>query len=1512
MAKKLNKNVATGVIVAAAALMSGAGFVVVANLPGQDPRVYADKAEAAEHEGDQRRAAALFLRAASKDVNGGADFIVKAARCLLQEGEIGDAIRLAGDAQVKDPRLKSAQELALEIQYEVVKVWRVTAQWNRVLEHARKLLDLDAQSFLGNLAHGRACLALVTENEGYWAEGEAALKRALELDPTNPEAVESNVQRLLTDPGRADRRTRTTTLEERREEARRLVAAAVAKSEESGDKERTDTLRVIAAQLELRSGDPTRVAKGVEQLRALVEGGTKALAAYIELGNHYLVSSGSLKGDAKNEAFDQGEKCFNKAIEVDPGAAQAYWALGQFYQYRIRKDQEYEAYRKGLEAVPYKKHFRSLLSNHYRILMISELCLGEVYRASASTGEKKESALAAAESWLATLQKEVAPESVELLTLRAYLSNARGDYKRATREIESADRKQPGHRNHRIKLLMGELYVRQQEWGSARRALEEAISIESGIPRLYVLLAQVYLKLGQPADVIKTLRPDFAGSGPLQEYLAQDLTAIELRMLAYQEMKQFDLAAAENKKLTQARGDTSEGRLREASLLLVEEKFTEAESVLKELLGQDDVMDGALRGLVYLYEKTNRRPDGLKLLDELAAKQPDNKLIKELYASLSRDPNKPLDEAQVMQLMGDVDPVIRGLNMSAFHAGRGEWTKAAECLDAVEKERPSDPQVVERQFVMALRNQDWERAKTYAEKFGAINVDGTGSRTAYGRLAIAKQEWDQAIQLLNLALSPDQGFPNYSMGWTFLAEAYAGAGKLYDAKLALLRALEIDPTNGFANRMMAQVAGQEGDAAAEEKYLRAAARALPGDPEIQRQMAILDEKKDPAAGIAKRERIRAEDPKNVDNLLRLARLYRQVQKYGPAAEAFTEALRASKNNLQVARELAGFYAMKEVNRPQEGERLLTELMQAQEQLSNKALAAMFLGFFYEGQGQISKAGTLFKTAVEFDPTPDILSRAAEFFVRTSNVPAAIDCYRQVLKQNAPANALRTAQSRLIALLLAQKELDAAFKETEDYIRRYPDDPQGRVYLGTFHMQGGDIAKAEQAFSLELESRPDNAIALWQRGQLYCLKGEWAAAVEDLKKAKKYREDGFDFYHRIALADALIELGKGDEALIELKAVLSANPKALHVAKALADAYIRVRPPRIAEAEQLVVQYMRENPKQEDWPLLLGRLGELSKNHARAIEAYEKAAEVSQFRPVVLERLFQAFRAAKRPADILRYSEEKLSLNRVAEAPLALATVGWAYAEVGREADAFATYEKALSAAQVSLETYNRVMADLVARFGDAKVLAWARQQAERHPSSVQYQKNLLHLLFLNRKDDDAIATADAIIRNAAHKADLIFAHMGRAAFLDRAGKLDEARKCYEDVLKTEPDCVPALNNLAYMLVDRMNRPEEALVYSQRAAKLAPRNGDVLDTHGWVLAQSKRYGEAITMFLRALEQDRRQPTINFHLGWVYLQRKDRREALRRLNDAKTFALEIPNYPDLPMIEEALRQAEALSP
>jgi Tfp pilus assembly protein PilF len=104
---------------------------------------------------------------------------------------------------------------------------------------------------------------------------------------------------------------------------------------------------------------------------------------------------------------------------------------------------------------------------------------------------------------------------------------------------------------------------------------------------------------------------------------------------------------------------------------------------------------------------------------------------------------------------------------------------------------------------------------------------------------------------------------------------------------------------------------------------------------------------------------------------------------------------------------------------------------------------------------------------------------------------------------------------------------------------------------------------------------------------------------------------------------------------------------------------------------------------------------------------------------------------------------------------------------------------------------------------------------------------------------------------------------------NRAAAIDHYRK----VLDADAQNIVALNNLAYLLADFANQPDEALTYAQRALELAPENADTGGTLGWIFYRKGLYTNALKHLENAVARDAQSTTENalirkYHLAMTY--------------------------------------------
>lgn len=1488
MARKLNRNLVGVLTLVLMVLLGVTGLALLENLPGQDPKIYEADAKKLEEQGLYEEATQMYARAYKRDPAKNPEYLVMAARTALEDGKVGMARELLRNALIRNAALRSALALGTDLEFEIAQMFPSANQWGRVVERAKKLVEVDEESVVGHQALGTAYVELQSEDSRYAEMGEEELRKALALDPGNPKVVQSLTRQLWARQQERETDGKHGEADALAEERNRIIRAAEKNC--SSEPDRAAEMRRLAAIFKIAEG---QAEEGVAELKALADQESGNVDAHMLLASLYEGRFG-----AKVPAdLSKAEDVLKEALELDPKKGAVYLELGGVYKRQRSASEDPETdkalaekeaalYRKGLEMIPRTAHFRELQNNIARTRFFTELVLLELAEAeSAADQEAREESLQSAESWLAKMKQETELGSVDVRFLQASIYNARGELVLATKEAEEADRASANRPHAGLQVLLSELYAKQRQWGAAETACRKAIALSPETPALILRLAQVLLEQNKASEALVLLRTD--DDSRRSRFLKRSSVAARLRVEALRQLKRYDEALTEGQRLEE--GGSIADQLRHAQLLMLNRDYVKAEKELKQLLTATQDNLSVVRSLVKLYQDSQQAAKAVALVDAQLAKKPDDRMLRLMKLDLTEEGTKEEREARAIEIIKEEsDPFVRAVSLFDFFVVRERLDEARQYLDEAEKLQPENPAIIDRQFRFALNSKDWDRAAQYAELNGKLNLDGTEGKIALGQIALAKKDYARAIELMKSGL---ERYPSYSLGWTYLADAYVQAGRPADARTVLQEALKRDPTNGYANKRLAEMEIKAGNEGAARKHLESAARDLPGDAWVSQQLQIIKEKENPLEGIATREKIRRESPKNLQNLVLLARLYAlpQVAEYDKAAEAYHQALEVSEYNIELANEVARFFGRQDVNRPSEGDALLAGLLSKAEDKSTKAQIALYMGQFYEAQKQLATADRHFRLAVSQDSSSKVLVAAGEYYARSNRYRDALEYYDRALKQvsGQPAEA-ESIHARVIALLLAIGDLDRARTEIDRFIEAYPRNPQGMIYEGAYHRIAGDVHAARRAFDAHLEKNPDNAVALWQRGQLFMLMGQWRKAIDDLEKSKTFNPTGFNFQHRISLAGAYLETGQTEAAIAELRLILDEHPDEQPVAEALIDAYQSAGPSRYQDAENLIHVYARRFPRDFKWPMLLGRLAERSQDLEKAIQAYESAAELSRFRREPVEALFKVCRIANKPQVIIDYAAEKLSTRLLESMPAALAATAWAYTQVGEEEKAIQAYDEALASTGRDFALYTRIVAEMKDVFGKEAALARAQKRAEASPDEIDRQKVLVHLLQMNERTEEAYQVCERIQKLAVRDDDTLFALLGQGMLLEQMGRNEEARDRYEAALKIDPESGLALNNLAFLLGETLGRPSEALPYAQKAKKIDPNNPDVLDTLGWVLSLNGRDGEALGVLLRAIELRRDYVASLMHLGMLHKRRNELAEARRRLEEAKSAA------------------------
>jgi tetratricopeptide (TPR) repeat protein len=135
---------------------------------------------------------------------------------------------------------------------------------------------------------------------------------------------------------------------------------------------------------------------------------------------------------------------------------------------------------------------------------------------------------------------------------------------------------------------------------------------------------------------------------------------------------------------------------------------------------------------------------------------------------------------------------------------------------------------------------------------------------------------------------------------------------------------------------------------------------------------------------------------------------------------------------------------------------------------------------------------------------------------------------------------------------------------------------------------------------------------------------------------------------------------------------------------------------------------------------------------------------------------------------------------------------------------------------------------------------------------------------------DAIAAYDKAIATAGQGSASWSLFFLRGSMQERSGNWPAAEADLREALYRSPDEPTVLNYLGYSMLDRGSNLVEATRLIERAAKLRPGDGGIIDSLGWSHYRQGRFAEAVSALEQAAIMEPTDPTVTEHLGDAYWQ------------------------------------------
>lgn len=1480
MAKRVNKTLIGVMTAVAFVLMTVAGVLMVHRLQQTDPRHYAERAERYAAESDWEQAKLYYFRAYS--VSQDATYRVLAGQMLYEQGHEGLAVQLWMQAVAAEPHLVEGHEKILDVRLEIADLYEQPSGWRILRDAAQTLLGVDEQNAKGLYCLGRAMAKLAQnlpdENaaKDQVRAGVANVRRAAELAP---EVVKYSLTLANFEH-----------LSGRNDEAERILKRLIANTQTAG--KNAATVRYSYARFLAAVGRPDEAVKFYEQAETFAGDDRQTLAtaksqhAQFWIGRWYKVVRESEPDERTQSYYDKARSLLEESIALHDTGFLPYMLLAELFSFQGDLLEAIEICeqrtQKSIQRVGIKTHQRKI-GLYMLLLEAADQCLAYASDLDQNSPEFDE-IIAKAQHFANEASAEFADLGPGLHTL-GKIRLAQGQELEAINAFQKAAEAY-GKPNWRNSLVYAELLARNGQPGAAKTAISDAILDPSADPTCWLTYARILLATGENTLALQTA----------DEFLRRDprnRTGLEVKMNALRRLGQTELAERIRKAYL------PQNDLAEAQNKYLEGRVEQALTILDRLLGAQPDNIQYLRFTVSILTERNEHDRAMAHVRRALEAAPDNLDIRflETVADPTRSP-EDRRRAQFEIISQLPDPFLRQYQLCLWYRQFGPPDKYIDALREAERllmapdrkmhravQRRYLRDLIERQFTHASAVADNDLIEAIVQKAVKENIDGADGLTYRGRAHMIARSPELALNSFKLALEQQ---PTDARTLTFIGQCHIALEppQIFEGKAYFERAVAANPNMGAAQKGLAIIARHNGDEAAFQRRLAICQKLIPTDIWVQEQMLTQREKTTPLVGIQRRELIRTNKPNDVENLLTLANLYERIGKTEKAIECFDEALAVP--DVPTSAILAATKFFRDSGRADRALSVLQDRVASTQGDAEKANASLLIVNHWRELDDRAKVEESFRRATEYAETLRVCSAYATFKSGIGDFSSALQWYTRAIE------VAKDASPQLIGQLLRARidvhfragDFDAAERESQEYFVRYPDDPAAQLLRTAVFTVQGKIDDAILSLDRYLEDRPNNLNAMLQRSRLYGAQGRWARATADLERLRSIDPAYRNYAPRILLADGYAITNRLELAFRELESVLEIDSSANAVAAHLIILYREHERP--ADAIRICTSMSNRNPANPVWVKnradIKDQLGDLR----AAVRDHEIAARLSDYHPHFTSALLDAYAKLDQLETGLAYYNQTIPQeNRTPEVMVRHAKL---LALSDRPDEAVAQF---LSAQDTQGFADLGFIRSLVLAVAEAFEADQAIDTFRADPSDPRLKKSSQHILamLLNHfeRDSEALAALETLFEAADNDAE-------KTALLAALGEVHErrldwkrARETYETLLEIDDKNVIGLNNLAFLLSDKLARPRDAIPYAHRASIL---HGipTVRDTLAWTHVQLGEYRKAIGILTKVLEDRPRFVPGIYHLAEAYRRSGELQKAFALLESARNLITE----------------------
>jgi tetratricopeptide (TPR) repeat protein len=1506
MAKKLNKNLVLGLAVLGFVITTAAGVAMVKFLQQTDPTEFAARAdEFAESDAseDWMRAYQYYSRAfrASNDPH----YLVRGADMLRKMGKEDDALRQYNTAVVLVPDLLDAQESILDLRLDLARMaGSATSPWMEVKATCEAVLDLDGQENHPRALYGMgaALLALRELSPENEVRGVEFLHRAIEAEPSAVEPARRLAQYFYA----AQRDTEAGELIEK------LAAANVTPGEDAAE------AYALLANHCTRTGDFGRAAEMFAKAQSMAgEDKTVQARVHTYAGNFWKRRWSILEaqtGDDRpsqaeiDEARDSAIAAADLAIATDPQVFDGYFLRAELYRLADDVDNAIAVMQKRLELPFERTGFQSILTRWNRYILL--IALADLHIAQAASeargSEQMERLTRQARMYIEDAMGEF-HERPEASHSRGKVAYVEGAYSEAVTWFERSDDQGGGNPVNLHYLSLARM--RMGQLGGALEAIERAAAMPDASAAVLATYAQVLQRVDRPRDAISAA----------EVALSLDPNNAEAQMAraaAYEALGETSRVADVLKQIPTDRLDITVAKAR---FMASQGQSQEAIELLLGALERKPAEPQLVAAAAQVYSSMNRQSDARALIDAALTTRPDDfdlRLSKLQYSDLDDAKRREAYQELITTLPDEYDRVVR---LAAVYAEDKDEQRVQQQLETAKNlifkqatpaarlaGEPALRTIVDRLIELYTRVKDFEALDKLVAEAGTWNngagLDGAEGKSYRGRRILidaylaaqnaaeagqkddqaaakrwneqAQKSYREAIDALQLALDK---FPTSGETYAQLGEAFLQTGRMAEARAAMEKANDLLPRNPVVLKRLTLICRRLGDEDAYRRLLGQCKHIIPDDPWVAEQLLIAEEEANPREGIARREELRASNPQDLQNLASLARLYHTVGDTGKAEECASAIIAVDEAGEFVAQTAA---LLRSIGKHESALSLLEQhLREAPNE--RKAEAQLLIADHYAAVAD-PRTDNAFLAAADIEANETVCLAIGQHFLRTGRASLAEEWFAKAQDLASASTSVRLPMIYQVRIDTALRldQVDRARELCDAFKQRFADDPAGIFLDAEIYSAKGEVDAAIKTLTqyLERSGRVTDTlgdyrrkVALYRRAQLYRHQERWQDVINDLNGLVASDPTALDFKPRILLSMAYDKVGRPDAAVEELASVYRSNPEAANVVQELVDRYIRDG--RFNDADRVLAAMLNHAPENVAWLVRSGDVAVEQNDRSKALANFKLAAKLSGYAPAVTNKLFNACLRFKLPEQGIEFFEKSIPPGQ--QDPEVILGHARMLAARGDAGNAVEMCRLALHRRGYDSFDFMRELAVSIHQMFGAGALG-RFQTPLREPV---FERANQHIVAMLHQFSGQMAEADVINQELlgrstdAQEQSQIWFRIG-LAHSDQNEPAD-AHEAYAKALEKDPNNLAALNNLAYILTEKLDKPKEAVAYARRAVNIATSRGTsastvvaALDTLGWAHLCNKENRSAIAKLNQALDIDPNYIPATYHLAEAF--------------------------------------------